>query len=374
MNIKILFNRVILKIFNVLKVLILGNFIAKAPQNTIKSIIASYRLVQESVLTIIKIRDSKIETYDYPENFPVYFSREKTFSERYLYVLKDIFISLHTGVVWTRNQILIQESFGSFKNMFVKSDIRPYLNLSYKKINYDDDYLYFLPCVGFYHFLLEEIPALLHAYEKFSDLKILVPKLNLPKYYLEILNTIFGKELNEKIISVTKNLLVSKLLLVQKEDISGFVCSEDIELLNKYINNDKEVSNYKRLYISRQYASKRKLPNEIELEKKLKSIGFRIIYLEQISFFKQFKLIKGAELIIAPHGAGLSHLVWGKRKKTLIEIFPSYENHGYSHTNDCYARLASQKGIKYSYIECVNQCGEAYIPIDKVLNELNKYE
>lgn len=366
---KYLYNKFILRFLHIVKKILLGNLIADAPKNSIKSIIESHGLVASSIEKIIKIRNCVIEQYNYPNDYPIYFLRKKAFEERFMYILKDVYLSIDTGLIWTQDKKIFQESFGSFKKMYVKNDIRPYINLPYYKI-FNQAHVYFLPCTGFYHFLLEEIPALLYALEKFKDLKIIVPQKKLPRYYFEILRSILGSESKKRLLFSSKNLFLNRIVMVQKTDHSGFVYSKDIALINKYVLYEKTNLKSRKIYISRKFAYKRPIANEIELEEALRSLKFKIIYLEKISFQDQIKEVTSAKVIASPHGAGLSHIIWGNRKKQLIEIFPSRENHGYKQCNDCYANIASLKGLKYNYVICKNQKGLDIAPIKEILDLL----
>ncbi len=71
-----------------------------------------------------------------------------------------------------------------------------------------------------------------------------------------------------------------------------------------------------------------------------------------LSFVKQIELFSQARTIVAPHGAGLSNMVWASGGLQVLEIFPS----GYF--NDCYARLSVQLGFGYDYITCDYLQGE----------------
>lgn len=84
-----------------------------------------------------------------------------------------------------------------------------------------------------------------------------------------------------------------------------------------------------RFYISRKGAKYRKVLNEDEVLAHLQPFGFVEIVLETFSVQSQIALFSKAEIIIAPHGAGLSNLVFASPGVKLIEIFlpddtPSY--------------------------------------------------
>ena len=107
---------------------------------------------------------------------------------------------------------------------------------------------------------------------------------------------------------------------------------------------------------------KRILENEDELINNLIENGIEILKAEELSFEEQIKKFSNVAMIIAPHGAGLSNIVWAKTGTKVLEIFPE------NIFNDCYARIAVKLGFDYSYLVCdksENSVGK--IPIKQVI-------
>jgi tetratricopeptide (TPR) repeat protein/capsular polysaccharide biosynthesis protein len=85
-----------------------------------------------------------------------------------------------------------------------------------------------------------------------------------------------------------------------------------------------------RLYISRGSARYRRVINEAELIDRLKRQGFTVLALEDYSIVEQIQFFHHAQAIVAPHGAGLTNLVFCQPQTTVIELFsPSYIRHYY---------------------------------------------
>ncbi len=97
----------------------------------------------------------------------------------------------------------------------------------------------------------------------------------------------------------------------------------------------------KRLYISRSDAKTRRIANEAELLPILEKYGFEKVSLSGSSMLEQMQLFRNAEMIVAPHGAGLSHLVFCDPKTPLLECFQK------EYVNPCYWHIASQVDLKY---------------------------
>jgi tetratricopeptide (TPR) repeat protein len=79
-----------------------------------------------------------------------------------------------------------------------------------------------------------------------------------------------------------------------------------------------------RIYISRENASYRRVINEQEILNFLEPLGFKSIILETMSVVEQATLFAGARVIIAPHGAGLTNLVFCQRETKFIEMFSPF--------------------------------------------------
>ncbi len=88
----------------------------------------------------------------------------------------------------------------------------------------------------------------------------------------------------------------------------------------------KEV--YERIYISRSKALIRGVVNEDEYTPALQELGFKIVHPETLSPFEQASLFNGAKVIIAPHGSGLSNVIFSKPGCKVIEIDKDDERRG----------------------------------------------
>ena len=81
----------------------------------------------------------------------------------------------------------------------------------------------------------------------------------------------------------------------------------------------------KKIYISRARDKKRNIVNELEVSELLKSQGFQTVFLEEMSVLEQVAIFANAETIVAPHGSGLTNLVFCSHGTKVIELFaPNY--------------------------------------------------
>lgn len=110
----------------------------------------------------------------------------------------------------------------------------------------------------------------------------------------------------------------------------------------------------KRLYLSRSKAATRHVVNEDELMQSLRRRGFELVHLEDLSFLDQVGLMRSAEMVVAPHGTGLTNLVFCDPGTIVLEIFsPAY-------VTACYYAAAHQLGLNYGYVLGQGELKEAH--------------
>ncbi len=105
--------------------------------------------------------------------------------------------------------------------------------------------------------------------------------------------------------------LQSPLGLARLGDLGGFIAGRMGE------------NSAKRIYVSRNDARLRRVLNENSFTLKLEALGFQRVILADLPIARQVALFRQAEIVVAPHGAGLAHIAWCKPGTKIIEFFPS---------------------------------------------------
>ncbi|WP_162238964.1 glycosyltransferase family 61 protein [Methylobacterium sp. Leaf85] len=100
-----------------------------------------------------------------------------------------------------------------------------------------------------------------------------------------------------------------------------------------------------KIYISRTDATRRQMSNELELEGKLSALGYSVVSMSGIPLWQQIFIGLSAKDIIAPHGAGLSHILFCERDTRITEIIPIAEGTHKLRFN--YARMSLALGHRY---------------------------
>lgn len=127
----------------------------------------------------------------------------------------------------------------------------------------------------------------------------------------------------------------------------------------KYMDNLFE--DYSHIYINR---ISRRLNNELEIQKFLTNLGFKIVNLEEFTLDDQVLIFSKAKIIIGFHGAGLSNILYSNQSAHVFEIvdsdcvYPSYVDGlvipGKKATRTYFHMLCVMKGIDYHAIESKN--------------------
>jgi capsular polysaccharide biosynthesis protein len=109
-----------------------------------------------------------------------------------------------------------------------------------------------------------------------------------------------------------------------------------------YEQEIKSAQTNKYLYIQR--LDSRKIVNEDELLNYLATLNCRIINPERLTVSEQASIFAGADVIIGPHGAGFTNIVFCKPSTMVIDLFsPEW-------INPCYWVISEHLNLKYGYL------------------------
>ncbi|NJR64704.1 MAG: DUF563 domain-containing protein [Leptolyngbyaceae cyanobacterium CRU_2_3] len=96
------------------------------------------------------------------------------------------------------------------------------------------------------------------------------------------------------------------------------------------VRPSSQVDSPQRIYISRAQADHRRVLNEAEVIHALLPFGFVPVTLETLSFAEQVALFARADVVIAPHGGGLTNILFCRPGTTVVELVsPHYIRHYY---------------------------------------------
>lgn len=178
---------------------------------------------------------------------------------------------------------------------------------------------------NFYHWLFEELPRLYLLQKSGVEIDRYVCNFEGRKFQVDTLNKM-GIDIDKIILSSKAYAIHADRMLVPYAPAydSGYVSPWICEFLRDLYHNDidkTKVDSPKKIYIARGKASHKLVLNEDEVIEYLEGKGFKICFMEDYTMEEQASLFYHADVIVAAHGAGLSHLVHCRPGTKLLEIF-----------------------------------------------------
>ena len=234
------------------------------------------------------------------------------------------------------------------RNLFAYSLIMPYLGPLRRK-----EGVFLTICteraINYYHWLNDCLTRLwlLHKLKvDYTSMHIILPE-NIKAFHLESLEVLGFKRSHIHLIG-KEQWEVERLVVPSLVNRAGFTCVEAATWLAEEIKNRVMGTNrpraWRRVFVSRSLASKRKLLNEEELFLNLKHRGFEKVCAETLSFEQQVRLFSEAEVVLGPHGAGLANIMFMEQGGLVIELVP------YRKPKPHYLNMAAAFGLRYACI------------------------
>lgn len=133
-----------------------------------------------------------------------------------------------------------------------------------------------------------------------------------------------------------------ELIVPSLPGTSGLVTPKSCQFLRANFLRDVPCRNPNRLlYVTRKDALTRRVVNEAEIIACLQKCDFEVIELEHQTVAEQVELFASARIIVGPHGAGFTNLVFSQVGTALIEFMPE------TYFNPCFEILAGLMSLKY---------------------------
>jgi len=274
---------------------------------------------------ISRVCPASVASYSVPDDLPPAFRREWAFLPRNVYTMRDVMVGIPSGICVSGERVFLESLGNPYRWFMPSTPIGWPLPRSATTLTLEGP----VTCIGsatYGHVLLQEVPRLLHALEEKPDLSV-ITWADAPKYVWDLLSLLEEKRvIRGSVIGLPRGLYrVADYAFTSDEDDSGFFRSESVQLLRRYVGQEAGITTgaipprQDRLYLSRRRSS-RSFTNEADVEAMLSDRGFTVIYAEDLELGEEIALFQQAEMIVAPHGAGLCNLVWVKPSTRVVEI------------------------------------------------------
>ena len=206
--------------------------------------------------------------------------------------------------------------------------------------------LCFLLGENYWHYVFDIIPRLMVMVKRGYKGKFLVNNTDCAKQFLELLKipedrliiNQYGSIIHAKKVYMFSDMYGIELHGQLLVDTRKFL----IEEAEKNYGSLLDKSYPKKIFVSR--VSRRKITNEEEIIKMLKSCGFKVIVPEKLSLYEQMKSFHNADIIVTPHGANSTNLLFCRERTSMIECF------SHQWINPCMMNTVGMLNIDYHMI------------------------
>ncbi|MEJ8802714.1 glycosyltransferase family 61 protein [Pontibacter sp. H249] len=180
-----------------------------------------------------------------------------------------------------------------------------------------------------YHWFFDCLPRLYFLLNTVQESIKIIMRSDLPLYQLDTIKFILADYPQAELVFIGKHekwqleefILPSFMANPQ----SGFLPQPVGQWLQEKIWRGYKVQAgvpKKRIYVSRANARTRRVLNEQELLPILAKYNVEVVRAEELTYQQQVQLFFDAEVVVAPHGAGLTNLLFSERCKVL-ELHPA---------------------------------------------------
>lgn len=213
---------------------------------------------------------------------------------------------------------------------------------------------------GFFHFYLEVMPKLLKYVNNAINLYFIIEDKSFYKSILNFYNIKYDEFVpnlsgNHEIVKMNKYYPSIMEIRKFKQDNEAFKVIE---------------SSPKKIYITRKNERARRIANEQSIIKYLTNFDFEVIDPGTFDFADQISYFRNADIIVSPHGAALSNIIWCKQNVKIIEL------NGDQDVRWHFAKVAFALNLDHTLIlgkTIDNVYFETNIAsLDKILLEINK--
>ncbi len=190
---------------------------------------------------------------------------------------------------------------------------------------------------NYYHFILETLPRLLHVHRVAPD-AVPVFAAPMPAFAVDVLDTL---AISYRVVDPVA-LLADDVWLCDPVP-TNWPHPDDLTLLRSVVAAAVPPSGDtgpRRVYVSRRGAS-RPIADEARVEDMVTARGFVVADMSSLSFADQVRVVRDAEVVIAPHGAGLTGVLFCQEGTAVLELTTG------DWWNPCYRYIASIAGLTY---------------------------
>ena len=347
------------------------------------------RYLTKSFVQVLSLSNGKLVFVNIPKNLDIkhnhlFKNRFYVFRSPRLIQLNNVFILFndYLGIcyknykmisesmhgLWERRRI--KEIYPTYYKLTTDTFLRSKYNNGVNVLNLDESkkYLHVHHGFNYYHWLTETLYRLWLVRDQLAEYTGLLPEKFKNIGFVQDSLAMFpiGEILY---IQKNTNIMAKKIDLVELKPYCDHYDPEQHKALGTMMSDAVTNKGYKidfgeKVFISRKKAERRRIVNESEVERLLKTFGFSTVYFENYSFYEQVAIMKNVKFLVGTHGAGLTNMMFMQTKGKVLELHKKLENNQDLHSV-VYWKLCDALKHDYYYQFCkpVNQ-NEDWFKVD----------
>lgn len=229
---------------------------------------------------------------------------------------------------------------------------------------------------SYYHWWMEELSTLrkLEHYQNKTgrDPTILIES-NPPEWVIESINALGYNR--DKLVEYSERPIICDKLVIPsynhhvpsdfRPDQVDYNWLKNTAISNISMEETDAIGN--RVYISREHAEDREVLNRSDVMYILEPLGFESVELESLSVEEQICLFNNAEIVVGPHGAGFTNMLFSN-DSVFIEFIPKGREFAF------FRNLAQVLECEYDCVVCEskNTNHDIIVPVDKLKEKMSK--
>lgn len=170
------------------------------------------------------------------------------------------------------------------------------------------------------HWLFEDVTRFFRILARFPSVGILISP-RAPRYSFDLLEAL---DIEPEKVCVSEIASPEYYIYESIQNLNIMPANTEIRDLVSKIKKLSPIRESKSSLSSKVYVSRRKssrsLLCEADIEKLFENLGFEIIYAEELNFWQQIDIFSKVDVIVGPHGSGLTNMIWKNKNIKIIEI------------------------------------------------------
>jgi hypothetical protein len=215
---------------------------------------------------------------------------------------------------------------------------------------------------NYYHWTIQTLPKI-RLLESFRDATGREPTLLLPadppSWMLESFRLLGGDAFPVRHVRAPVHRAESMLLPSFVETITGVEYEWFTRRTAGLRGDGSDDDHARRIYVSRSAANERRVTNADAVLDALSAYGFESYRLEELPVAEQVRLFADADVVVGPHGAGLSNLVYSE-DVAVVELLAAQLKRNFE-------RISDAAGFEYHRLWCRQDGPDIEVDVDELV-------